>query len=178
MPAQAEFQQRLGSIEQLLSKIETEADPSLRATVQELVQIVMDLHGAGIERIIELIRNAGDPGEGIVQKLSRDELTSSLLILYGLHPAGLETRVIQSLDKVRSRLRSHEAEVELLSIQDAAVRLRLHANGHGCGSTVDVLRGMVEEAVYRAAPDIGELIIEEPSSKRDFVPLEMLQGAV
>jgi Fe-S cluster biogenesis protein NfuA len=178
MPAQAEFQQRLGSIERLLGKIESEADPSLRATVQELMQLVMDLHGAGLERILELIRKSGDSGESIIEQLGRDELASSLLILYGIHPSTLEDRVTQALDRVRTRLRSHEGEVELLSIQDGAVRLRLHANGHGCGSGAEALKEIVEEAVYQRAPDISELIIEEPASKRNFVPLETLQGAV
>jgi len=178
MPAQAEFQERLGSIEGLLDKIEAEADPSLRTTVQELVQLVMDLHGAGIERIIELIRSSDDGGEGLIQKLGRDELVSSLLTLYGLHPETLEARVMRAMEKVRVRLRAHEAEVELLSIEDGSLSLRLHANGHGCGSTAEALKGMVEEAVYQGAPDITGLVIEDAARKQDFVPLEMLQGAV
>ena len=56
MPAQPEFQQRLESIERLLGEIEADADPNLRSAVQELVQLVMDLHGAGLERMLELIR--------------------------------------------------------------------------------------------------------------------------
>ena len=56
MTAQAEFQQRLKSIERLLQEIEASADPNLRAAAQELVQLVMDLHGAGLERMLELIR--------------------------------------------------------------------------------------------------------------------------
>src|SRR5580704_8317847 len=101
MPAQPEFQQRLQSIERLLGEIEAGADPGLRANVQELVQLVMDLHGAGIERILELIRAAGDGGESIVQRMGRDDLVASLLVLYGLHPVNLEGRVAQALDKVR-----------------------------------------------------------------------------
>ena len=178
MPAQAEFQQRLGSIEHLLNKIESEADPSLRTTVQELVQLVMDLHGSGLERILEVIRASGDGSESLIQKLGRDELVSSVLTLYGLHPENLEARVTRALDKARVRLRAHEGEVELLSIQDGAVRLLLHANGHSCGSTTQALKGILEEAVYQGAPDITGLVIDDAAGKRDFVPLEMLQGAV
>jgi Fe-S cluster biogenesis protein NfuA len=178
MPAQPEFQQRMQSIEGLLGRIESEADPSLRATVQELVQLVMDLHGAGIERMLELIRGSGDGGESILHKLGRDELVASLLVLYGIHPMDLEARVTQALDKARSRLRAHEGEVELLSIQDGAVRLRLHARGHGCGSTGQPLKQIVEDAVYQGAPDIASLVIEDPGERQGFVPIGMLQGAV
>jgi Fe-S cluster biogenesis protein NfuA len=175
MPVEADFQQRLQSIERLLGEIESAADPSLRTSVQELVQLVMDLHGAGIERMVELIRAAD--GEGVVQKLGRDDLVASLLVLYGLHPLSLEDRVVQTLDKLRPRLKAREGDVELLRIQDGAVRLRLRANGHGCGSTGQALKEMVEDAVYQAAPDITALTVEgaEPQS---FVPLTTLQGVV
>src|SRR5271154_7596249 len=177
MPAQPEFQQRLQSIERLLGEIESAADPSLRSSVQELVQLVMDLHGAGIERMLELVRAAGDAGETITQKLGRDDLVASLLVLYGLHPVDLEGRVNQALDKVRPRLRAREGQVELLSIQDGAVRLRLRANGHGCGSTAEALKEMVEEAIYQAAPDITALTVDGANDQQGFVPLTLLQGA-
>ena len=139
---------------------------------------MMDLHGAALERMLELTRGMGDAGESLIQNLSRDELVSSLLVLYGLHPQDLETRLAQALDKARSRLRAHGGEVKLLSIQDAAVRLRLQANGHGCGSTGQALREEVEAAVYQAAPDITSLVIEGAEEKPGFVPLEMLQGVL
>jgi Fe-S cluster biogenesis protein NfuA len=176
MPAQPEFQQRIQSIERLLGEIESTADPSLRKTVRELVQLVMDLHGAGLERMLELIRAGGAEGENVIEKLGRDELVASLLILYGLHPVDLEARVAQALDKARSRLRAHEGEVELLGIEDGMVRLRLRANGHGCGSTSEALKEMVEQAVYQTAPDVTAVVIEGAGEKQGFVPLEMLHG--
>jgi Fe-S cluster biogenesis protein NfuA len=177
MPQQPEFHKRLESIEHLLGEIEKAADPNLRTTVRELVQLIMDLHGAGLERMLELIRAAGDGGGAIVPALGRDELVGSLLVLYGLHPMDLEARVVQALDKVRSRLHARQGEVELLSIEDGAVRLRLDADGNGCGSTPQALKQMVEDAVYRTAPDITALVIESAAGKPGFVPLEMLLGA-
>jgi Fe-S cluster biogenesis protein NfuA len=177
MPGQAEFQQRLQSIERLLGEIEGAADPSLRTSVQQLVQLVMDLHGAGIERMLELVRADATGGEGLIYKLGRDELVASLLVLYGLHPLDLEARVVEALDKARARLRSHQGEAELLSIQDGTVRLRLHANGHGCGSTAEALKEMVEDAVYQSAPDVTALVVEGAGEKQGFVSLEMLQAS-
>jgi Fe-S cluster biogenesis protein NfuA len=175
MPAQAEFAQRLQSIERLIGDLETVADPNLRTKVRELLQVVMDLHGAALERMLELIHAGGDANSLIIRKFERDELVASLLVLYGLHPLGLEARVMQSLDKVRSRLQAHEADVQLVSIEEGAVRLKLQANGHGCGSTADSLKEMVENAVYQGAPDVLSLSIEVPPEKPIFVPLEILQ---
>lgn len=173
MSGNPDLQRGLGNIEELLHKIESTADPSLRASVQELVELVMSLHGAGLERMIELVRATGDPGDVVMQKLAADELTASLLVLYGLHPQKLEVRVMQALDKVRSR----GAEAELVSVQDGAVRVRLTVKAHGCGSTAQSVREIVETAVYQAAPDLTALTIESAEERQGFVPLEMLVGS-
>ena len=176
LSAQPEFQQRLQSIESLLGRIDSAADPNLRASVKELLQLVMDLHNAGLARTLELIRTSSDAGESIIQKLGRDELVASLLVLYGLHPVDLEGRVIQALDHVGSRVRSRGGEVHLLGIQDGAVRLRLNVNGHGCGSTPQGLKEMIENAIYQSAPDVTTLVIEGAGTDPRFVPVETLQG--
>jgi len=67
--------------------------------------------------------------------------------------------------------------VELLSLERGAIRLRIQANSHGCGSTAQALKEMVEDAIYQAAPDLTSLIIEGAEEKAGFVPLEMLQSA-
>ncbi len=177
MPPQADFQQRLKSIETLLGKIEAGADPHMRTSVQELVQLVMDLHGAGFERMLELIRAPGDGGTVLIEKLGRDDLVASLLILYGLHPLNLEERVVNAIDKLTPRLRSHDAEVELVGMEDGVVRVRLRVNGHGCGSNAQSLKEQVADALYQAAPDLTSLIVEGAEEKSGFVPLEMLQSA-
>jgi Fe-S cluster biogenesis protein NfuA len=177
MSAQPEFQQRLKSIERLLGEIDRDAEPNLRSAVQQLVRLVMDLHGLGLEQMLELIRQAGDGGAGLIEKLSGDELVESLLVLHGLHPLSLEVRIVRALDKARVRLRPHQGELELIGVQDGAVRLRLRANGHGCGSTAAALKELVENAVYQAAPDIVSLVIEGAAEKQGFVPIEMLQKA-
>jgi Fe-S cluster biogenesis protein NfuA len=174
MPGNPELDRRLLSIEELLRKVESTADPNLRATVQELVETVMSLHGAGIERMLDLIRAAGEPGEAVIHRLGRDELVGNLLILYGLHPLPLEARIMQALDKARVRLRSHGGEVELISIEGGELRLRIEAKGSGCGSTPLALKEQLEGAIYGAVPDLTGLVIEGAEDKQAFVPLEML----
>jgi Fe-S cluster biogenesis protein NfuA len=67
--------------------------------------------------------------------------------------------------------------VELIAVQDGAVRVRLRANGHGCGSTAEALKEMVKNAVYQSAPDIVSITVEGADEKQGFVPVEMLQAA-
>ncbi|HWE51839.1 MAG TPA: hypothetical protein VG273_18740 [Bryobacteraceae bacterium] len=185
MPGKPQFQKQLESVEQMLGRIDAAANPDLRATVQELVQAIMNLHGEGIERVLELLRAAGESGDALIQRMGRDELVGSLLVLYGLHPVDIEGRIHQALDKVRGPLRGRSAEAELIGIEDGTVRLRLHATGHGCGSeasnphgsNLDDLKEMLEEAIYRAAPDATVIIAESTQATGSFVPLEMLVGA-
>ena len=172
MAGQPEFQRRLESIEELLKRIETSADPHVRTTAQELLQVVMDLFGAGLERILKIARSTDDPGANLVDRLGMDDLVSSLLALYGLHPLTIEARVERAIEKVRPSLKKRGGEVELLDIADGVVRLKLQANGHA-----QTLKGIVEEAVYQAVPDITSLVIEGVEERQGFVPVEMLRGS-
>ncbi len=136
------------------------------------MQLVMELHGAGLERILEILRSAGDSGQSIVGSLGRDEMVSSLLVLYGLHPLSIEERLHQAIEKANRQMRSRNATVELLGMEDGAVRLNLKANGHG-----SALKDVVEAAIWQAAPDIASLVIDGAEEKQGFVPLEMLAGS-
>jgi hypothetical protein len=172
MTGTPEFQRRLESIESLIRQIEAPGDPNVRTAARELVQLVMELHGAGLERILEILRSAGDSGQLILGSLGRDEMVSSLLVLYGLHPLSLEERLHQAIEKANRQMRSRDGKVELLGMEDGAVRLHLKANGHG-----PALKDIVEAAIWQAAPDIASLVIEGAEEKQGFVPLEMLAGS-
>ena len=168
--------QRIGS---LVEELESMADPRSRALAKELLESMMALHGAGLERILELATEDGDSGNALIRRCGRDELISSLLLLYGLHPDDLNTRVANALEKTRAFLESHAAHAELVSIgDDAAVTVRLHqkANG-GCGSAGVSVRSTLEAALQDAAPDAAAIVIEEAGVElTGFVSLEQLQS--
>jgi len=172
MTGTAEFQQRLESIETVIRQIEAAGDPNVRTAARELVQLVMELHGAGLERILEILHSAGETGQSVLGTLGRDDMVSSLLVLYGLHPLGIEERINQAIEKANRQMRARDGSVELLSMEDGAVRLHLKANGHG-----PALKEVVEAAIFQAAPDITSLVIDGAEDKQGFVPLEMLLGS-
>src|SRR5262249_27957987 len=125
-----------------------------RARTREIVQALLDLHGAGLERILEHVASAGDPGLGVIDALGRDDVVGGLLLLYGLHPVDLETRVRQGLDAVRPYLRSHGGSVELLGVTEGVVRLRLLGGCDSCPSSARTLEAAIEDAIYVRAPDV------------------------
>ena len=89
---------------------------------------------------------------------------SSLLVLYGLHPDDLQTRVERKMEQIGSKLHKMGAEAKLVSVNGGDVRLRVRLDGHGhevsCGSTSRTVQSTVEEAVYEAAPDLTLLMVE------------------
>lgn len=155
-----DFQQRLRKIESLVRTIESSADPNVRASVIELMQSLMDWHGGGFERMMEIVFDSGPDGSRIIDRFAEDELVESLLLLYGLHPDDLETRVMRALDKVRPYLKSHGGNVELLGITDGLLRLRLQGSCNGCASSAMTLKQAIEEAIYEVAPDVVGLEVE------------------
>jgi len=167
--------QRMGAI---VEQLESSSDPHSRALAKELLESLMALHGAGLERILEFAHNAGEPGRQLIEQCSRDELVSSLLLLYGLHPDDLPTRVRRALEKTQSFLESRGAHAEIISIgQDGAIHVRLHHKAAGgCGSNEGSAKSALEVALLDAAPDATSLTIEDtglPDS--GFVPIARLQ---
>jgi Fe-S cluster biogenesis protein NfuA len=157
------LQKRIQRIGTIVEQLESAADLNARALAKELVESLMALHGAGLERILELAREPGEAGQTIIGKYGRDELVSSLLLLYGLHPDDLRTRVTGALEKLQGFLESHAATAELISIQDdgtVTVRLQVKPNG-GCGSTTASMKSTLEAAIQNAAPDAPSVIVEE-----------------
>lgn len=177
MPQAKSSRQGLEQTETLLQELDRLADPAARDLVQQLVQSIMQFHGDGLTRIVELLGQAGD-GDSLVCSLANDELVGSLLLLYGLHPLDLETRVRQALDKVRPMLDSHGGDVHLLSVEGGLVRLRLEGSCNGCPSSSLTLKNAIEEAIYEAAADLTGLevvgVVDE-SPPSGFVPLETIK---
>ena len=168
--------QRIGG---LVQEIESIADPAVRAATKNLVQSLMDLHGAALEKGLDIIAEAGEPGMNIIDRLGRDSLVSSVLILYGLHPEDLGARVVKAVDRIRPQLRKQGCEVELLGVNDGAIRLRVETGSHTCGSTAKAVQATLEGAMYDAAPDLSSLAIEglEEKPASGFVGLDKLMSA-
>jgi Fe-S cluster biogenesis protein NfuA len=171
-----DFREDIQRIGGLVQEIESIADPAVRAATKNLVQSLMDLHGAALEKALGVIADTGEPGMNIIDRLGRDSLVSSVLILYGLHPEDFETRVVKAVDKVRPQLRKQGCEVELHSVADGVIRLRVETGSHTCGSTAKTLQATLEGAMYDAAPDLTSLVIEgfEDKPASGFVALDKL----
>jgi Fe-S cluster biogenesis protein NfuA len=171
--------QQMREIERLVHEIEAAPDPHLRSRAVELVTLLMDVHGAGLRRILDLVAKSGPTGSDAIASLADDSLVASLLLLYGLHPSNLEARVSQALDKARPLLRGHGGDVQLVSCADGVVTLRLAGSCQGCPSSTLTLKQAIDEAICEFAPDVRELRVEDAAASTGaprfgFVPLAQL----
>lgn len=167
--------QRIGT---LVHDLETIGDPAARSRSKELVRLLLDLHGAALERMLDIVFRSGDPGRQVIDEFGQDQLVSSLLVLYGIHPEDLPTRVERKLTQIQSKLHKMGAVAELISIHESEVRVKVKVEGHGCGSTKRNVQTTLEESIYEAAPDVTSLIVEglEEPAASGFVAVETLLG--
>jgi Fe-S cluster biogenesis protein NfuA/nitrite reductase/ring-hydroxylating ferredoxin subunit len=164
---------RIERIEDLVLKLETGPEANLRGIARELVQALMEFHGAGLERILEILRRRSD-ADATMDQLAQDELVRSLLLLYGLHPVDVESRVREALDKTRPYLRSHGGNVELLSVEaDGSVRLRMQGSCHGCPSSAVTLKLAIEQAIREAAPEVTSIVVVEDEAHERHQPAQL-----
>jgi Fe-S cluster biogenesis protein NfuA/nitrite reductase/ring-hydroxylating ferredoxin subunit len=152
----AEARERVAKLEGLLEDVEAIPDPGGRERATAVVAALVELYGAGLERIVAEVA-ARDEDGGLAAALSADELVSHLLLLHDLHPVPLEARVRGALEEVRPYLESHGGDVELLGIDGAAVRLRMEGSCSGCPSSSVTLKLAIEDAIHKAAPEVEEI---------------------
>ena len=163
MPEPRNLRQSGERIEQALGELQQCADTRTLNLAEEVLRLVSELYGAGLARVLEIVR---ERAPDMVDALASDELVASLLLVQGLHPDSVESRVEEALESVRPFLGQHGGDVALLAIDDelGAVKLRLLGSCDGCPSSAATLRGAVEVAILEKAPEVTRIVVEESAA--------------
>ena len=147
-------------IEQLLEDVRELAGQPVWQRVQELVQRLVRLYGAGLERLLQHLRDLDRLDEPLAERLAADELVSSLLLLCDLHPFSVAERVRRALEVARPALETHLGPFNLLGVEGEVVQLRLQgASAVGASSVLSAER-LVARVLQDAAPEIGRVDIQ------------------
>lgn len=163
-------------VETLFAELEAHPDPKVREVAIELLGVVMSLHRQALAKILELAKSAHS-SEEILAAMSRDPVVSTVLLGHDLMPQSLEERVEAALDKTRSYQHSHGGDVELVSVENGVVKLRLQGACHGCGSSLITLKAGIEKAIREAVPEVVEIQVEGlPTAKGEFVSIDQVGG--
>jgi hypothetical protein len=156
-------------IERLLGEVRASATPNVSEIVEELVQRLTDLYGAGLERVIGALENEDEPVGVARERLIADPIVSSLLLLHGLHPDDPRARIESALERVRSLLAAQGADLELLELGPRKAAFRLVARS--AQTPVEALVELADRAVRSAAPELDEVRIEAPVDASKLVQL-------
>jgi Fe-S cluster biogenesis protein NfuA/nitrite reductase/ring-hydroxylating ferredoxin subunit len=146
---------RLGRrVQELMEEIESLPDTPGRALTYECITSLVGFYGLGLERILQIVKRSGIGGQKACEDLIHDRIVSGMLLIHGLHPASLETRLTEALEKIRPYMQSDGGNVELLSLEEDFARLRLEGACKTCPSSGVTLDLAVRHAIEEACPDL------------------------
>jgi Fe-S cluster biogenesis protein NfuA/nitrite reductase/ring-hydroxylating ferredoxin subunit len=138
--------------------------------VAELDTLVRTLEREGDERalmLLELVDAVHRPGLAALAEGDLDHpAAQALLAMYGLTELDDEELVEEALDSVRPYIHSHGGDVELLSVDDGVVHVRMSGACQGCAASSMTLRRGIEEALRAGYPGFREVVAHEPEGPR------------
>jgi Fe-S cluster biogenesis protein NfuA/nitrite reductase/ring-hydroxylating ferredoxin subunit len=157
METAASGEELVERVQELQARLELSGDSATRELAEELVSAIVQMYGAGLERIVAAMMEADD---GVAASLADDELVATLLLIHDLHPVSLEQRVQAALDSVRPYMESHGGNVELLSLSSGVARIHLRGSCSDCSASSVTLELAIKQALEEAAPDLEGLEVE------------------
>ncbi len=149
-----DFDKAVAELDALIATLEAEGDE--RALL--LLQLVDAIHRPALERIA-----AGELDHPIAQ---------ALLQMYDLAPVDDELLVEEALDQVRPYVHSHGGAVELVSVEDGVVRLRMSGACSGCAASAMTLKRGIETALREHYPGFLEVEAEEAEPAAQLLQIE------
>jgi len=144
-------------VEELLAELRAQAGEQAAATAEELVSCLVELYGAGLAQVVQILGEDEEAGPRLLARLVADPLVESLLLVHDLNTLDTSTRVRRAVEEVLPQLGSHAGDVEYLGLDDQGV-LRLRLEQGGCSA--DTARDLIEKAVATAAPEAAGVAIE------------------
>jgi Fe-S cluster biogenesis protein NfuA/nitrite reductase/ring-hydroxylating ferredoxin subunit len=157
---QGRADQLVERVQELQDALESAGASATRDLAEELVSAVVQMYGAGLERIVEAMQSAGDECRRIAVSLTDDPLVAMLLLIHDLHPVPLRDRVQGALQSVRPYMESHGGNVELLSLENGVARIHLRGSCSDCSASSVTLELAIKQALEDAAPDLEGLEVE------------------
>ena len=164
------YDEVLGRIADLAEALVSHPDPVVAAQVGELLDWVDAFHRDGLGRLVEMVRSWR--GEIFLEAVAADAVTGTLLAAYGLgEPPELPTAtgdsVAAALEHVRPLVESHGGSIEVDSVIDGVVKVRLLGTCDGCPSSAATLTYGVEAALREHWPHFRRLELVDQAAEVD-----------
>lgn len=157
-------------ISQLADELLAHPDQGVVREVEELLDWVDAFHRDGLGRLVEMVRVWR--GELFLDSVATNEVAGTMLAVYGLGEgreleADASAAVDAALDDVRPLVESHGGALEVASVKDGVVALRMLGTCDGCPSSSATLTHGVEAALREHWPHFRRLELLDPPSEVD-----------
>ncbi len=161
-PAELAYGEILDRVAALATQFIEHPDPEVRDGLEELLDWLDVFHREGLGRFVEMVRQWR--GELFLEQAALDPVVGELLGTYSLGvdvDASAVDRVVQlALDEVRPYIHSHGGDVEVRSIADGVVHLRMHGTCDGCTAADDTVTQRIEVALREQWIDFRRVDVE------------------
>jgi len=140
----------LARIGELAEELTQHPDRRVADQVSELLDWIDAFHRDGLGRLVEMVRQWR--GEIFLESVSADEVVGTFLGAYGLGEAAetvaeATAAVEAALEGVRPLVESHGGALEVVSVVDGVVQVRMKGTCDGCPSSSATLTFGVEQAL-------------------------------
>ncbi len=137
---------RLRRLDELIGDLGRITDPVAREHVRELFETLLDSHSVALARVIARLARAPG-GAAALAELSGDPQVRPILLLHGLHPDDLHTRLREAV----AALREEGIGIALGRVGNRSATVWIDEDGS---------RDQVEAALYEAAPDLEGIVFD------------------
>jgi Fe-S cluster biogenesis protein NfuA len=135
-------------------------DPKERDQVQDCLRSLVAFYGTGLAHLLQAVQAGGPEGRRAMDRVVADPIARGLLLIHGLHPVDLPTRLQEAIEKVRPYMESHGGNVELLNLENDVATFRLVGACKTCPSSSMTLELALRRAIEEACPDLLGFVVE------------------
>lgn len=169
-PDDVSYVEAWARISELADELLAHPDKEVVRQVEELLDWVDAFHRDGLGRLVEMVRSWR--GELFLDSVANNEVTGTMLAAYGLGQgrelvAEASAAVDAALDDVRPLVESHGGALEVASVKDGVVALRMLGTCDGCPSSSATLTYGVEAALRQHWPHFRRLELLDPPREID-----------
>jgi nitrite reductase/ring-hydroxylating ferredoxin subunit/Fe-S cluster biogenesis protein NfuA len=141
-----------------------ELEPLPRQVVTDSLDSLNTLHKVGLTTIVRRLKD--DPrGKELLFELVDQPEVRMILAMHGIIRPDVTTQTRQVLEGVRAGLQTHGGDVELDSVRDGVVYVRLQGACNGCSMAAVTMRDGVEKALIEGVPGVTgvEVLPNDPT---------------